>query len=286
MDDHVHPSLAGQALIAATVLRCMQELPEPLHVDAGQVSALPSWTAYARRLGDNEFDRYGVAHRMVSLLEAPFYRKHNTEALARFRAVCAEYETRMTPVELAAARDWQDPYAHRGGHRPITGIVGMALRNAGEYEKADHLLTIARRNVPRYSTWKWEFTWGALDCRRRLRGDPLPEDFALVEEMLRDSSTFTRVTGLTPPALHKYLGLVFHLVNRHDDAIAHLGEAVRYVSDPTGYPVVESLAESLVAAGQMDKALRLLRMPVRNPELRDRCRDLLTRLQSEVADGG
>jgi len=286
MEDHVHPSLRGQALIAVTVLECMQSLSGPLQVDGKRVRALPEWEVYAARLGDNEFDRYGVASRMVSLLEAPFYRKHNAAALSRFQALCVEHEARMTPVELAAARAWKDPRVHQGGHRPITGMVGMALLDAGEYEKADRLLTLARRNVPRYSVWNWEFTWGALHCRREMRSTPLPEDRILMEEMLRDSATFIRVTGLIPPPLRRHLGLVFHMISRHEDAIAHLSEAVQYVNDSSGFIVVESLAESLIAVGQKERARRLLQTPVRDPELRAQCEALLARLESGVGGGG
>jgi len=281
MDDHVHPALAGQALIARTWLHAMTRLPGPLHVDPARVERLPGDEAYAGRLGANLYDRYGVAHRMRSLLEAPFYRRNNEAALHRFEAICAEYESRMSPPVLDASRRWQDPHIHRGGLRPIAGMVGQALMGAGDYAAADPLLTVARNQVPPYSVWNLEFTWSALQCRRHLRTAPLPEDLALARELLEHGETFRRVTGITPPAMRSYLGLTYNLLDQHERAIEHLGEAVRYVQGPEGLEVVQALVDSLLKTHQRDRAIHLLQMPVRDPQLREACRAMLDALNAQ-----
>ena len=84
----------------------------------------------------------------------------------------------MSPVELDAIRRCEESCVHPEGHVSITDVVGMALLEEGDYEKADALLSIARRAVPRYSISNLELTWNALLCRRQLREDPLPEDMA------------------------------------------------------------------------------------------------------------
>ena len=282
MDDHVHPSLAGQALIAAAWLRSMAELPGPVRVDPADVRLLGPWEAYAQRLGANLYDRYGVANRMLHLFEAPFFRKNNLAALQRFEPICNEYEAQMSPAVWAAVRRWQDPNVHRGGHRPITSLVGLALMEEGDYEQADALLSIARRAVPIYSIWNLKFTWQALECRRRLRRAPLPEDLALAREMIANGETFMRVTGVGPPPIHRYVGLAYNLLELHEPAIRHLGEAVRYVQEPQGLVVIRALTESLVKTGQIDKARHLLQMPVRHPQLREACRALLAEIDAEA----
>src|SRR5207248_2331351 len=62
MDDHVHPALSGQALLARAIVRSMCTLRGPLAVDRAAYDALPADETYARRLGDNMYDRYAVAH--------------------------------------------------------------------------------------------------------------------------------------------------------------------------------------------------------------------------------
>lgn len=312
MDDHVHPNLAGQALIAVLWLEVMTRMHELLRVDAavianvwmsgapaelngsafptvaavpdrrdgGPTGRLPPWQDYAARLGDNFYDRYGVAHRMISLLRAPFYRANNEEALQRFEHICADYEALMPPAALEAARRWQDPNVHQGGHRPITGMVGQALMAAGDDEEADRLLTIARRNVPTYSVWALECTWDALKCRARLHPAATRADLALAREMVDSGETLMKVTGTKPPAVRRYVGLAYSRLGEHGPAIAHLGEAVNFVKTIDDFEVVEALALSLVKTGQRDKARRLLTMPVRDPALAEACGQLLMRIDT------
>jgi tetratricopeptide (TPR) repeat protein len=279
MDDHVHASLRGQALIATSILASMEDLPETVRISTEAREKLPDWTVYATRLGDNMFDRYGAARRMVRLFEAPFYRANNEEALRRFETICADFESQMTSAELEAARAWQDPYVHKGGHRPLTGMVGRARMDEGDFTGAYELLTIARRAVPRYSIWNLELGWHALACGQHLADRPGDADRALAEEIVANGTIFLDVTGVSPPLVHRYVGLACHFLGRYGDAIRHLGEAVRFVHDSSGFDVVRALVESLVATDQIDRALKLLSMPVRDPALRRECLDLLQALE-------
>jgi hypothetical protein len=244
------------------------------------VAQRPSWETYAVRLGDNEFDHYGVAHRMLSLFRAPFYARSNPEALARFEAVCAAAEARMTPAELEAVRRWQDPHVHVGGLRPITSMVGEALLRAGEHEQADRLLSIAAGQVPRYSIWRMEFAWKALQARQHLRAEPLPQDLAWARAMIDDGETFLAVTRTTPSAMRRYLGLAYNLLDLPGPAVEHLGEAIRAVHSAEGLEVLHALVDSLVKTQQRDQARRLLQMPVRDPVLQTECKRLLEQLDA------
>ncbi|MCP4590361.1 MAG: hypothetical protein GY842_06440 [bacterium] len=280
MDDHVHPSLRGQALIAETLLRTMSKLAEPLHVDPAEAAKLSTWQTYVRRLGNSRFDRYGTAHRMVSLLRAPFYRRNNTAALERFEAICAKYEAQMSPAELDAVRRWQNPHAHRGGHFPISAMVGEAAMAEGEYAEAERLLVIAQRAVPPYSIWRLRFSWKVLCCRGRLISYRTNADLDLAREMIDLGETYMAVTGVAPAAVHRYVGLAANLLGRHEAAIAHLSVAARQVTAPEGFEVIRALADSLVSTDQLDRARRLLQSPVRHPDLRRQCRRFLAEIDA------
>ncbi len=279
MDDHVHPSLAGQALTAQLWIRAMAEhgLAGLDRDAAARVTGEP-WASCAERLGDNVYDRYGVAHRMLSLLSAPFYRANNADAFERFQRICSEHEAAMSPSVLAAVRAWQQPSSHTQYHRPITAFVGHTLMVEGRYEEAARLLEIAANNVPVYHAWGLELSWKALHCRSRLAEGPQPQGIALARRMVERGETFMAVTGTRPPPIVQYVGLAQHLLGDYGNAAINLGDAVRYVVNVSGMEVVTALADSLVKSGRHEDARRLLSMPQSNPELAAACRDLLMRL--------
>lgn len=279
MDDHVHPTLRGQALIAESLVNSMAQLTGPLRVDPSAVKSLPTWEAYARKLGENDYDRFGVAHRMRTLFRAPFYAESNPDALARSERLCAEYQKGFSASELEAVHFWQEPETHSGGFRPITGFVGAVLLSEGEFEKADRILSIARRSVAEYSLWNLELTWKALTARRRLRSAPTADDMALARAMIEDGETMYRATGLRSPDLCRHLGLVYHLVGDHARAIPDLNAALKSVVDMSGFEVVQALVDSLVQTGQTESALRVLKSPIKDPRLAEACRSLLVRLE-------
>lgn len=280
MDDHVHPTLRGQALIAESLIKRMSQLTGPLRVDRATAAQQPTWDVYAKRLGENEYDRFGVEHRMRTLFRAPFYAESNPEALARSERLCAEYEKGFSESEIEAIRYWQKPETHSGGFRPITGFVGAVLMSEGQFEKADRILSIARRSVAEYSLWNLELTWRELMARRRLRSELSADDIALAKAMIDDGETMYRATGVRNAELSRHLGLVYHLVGDHTRAIPDLNTALKSVVDMSGFEVVQALVDSLVRTGQTDSAIRVLKSPVKDPRLSQACQTLLMRLQS------
>ncbi len=280
MDDHVHPTLQGQALIAESLLKCMTQLTGSVRVDPEPIETLSDWRAYAKALGENEYDRFGVQHRMRTLFRAPFYAESNPDALARAERLCAEYRMGFSESELGAIKFWQDPQTHSGGFRPITGFVGAVLMSEGEFQKADRVLSIARRSVAEYSLWNLELTWRVLMARRRLHASLSPADIALAKEMIEDGETMYRATGIRSPELCRHLGMAYHLIGDHKRAIADLNKALEFVVDMSGFDVVQGLVDSLVQTGQTDKAIRVLKSPIKDPQLAHACRSLLTRVES------
>jgi hypothetical protein len=214
MDDHVHPSLRGQALVAEAWVRSMADLPEPLRVPPATAAGLPDWEDYAARLGVNKFDRYATARTLAELFRAPFYQRSSPDGLARYEARMAELEASFSATERAAVTRWRDPATGRGSARPITGIAGAGLMTEGRFQDADRLLCIARRNVPRYSIWNLELTLMALQCRRQLHPHLRPEDVALAEEMIRDGDNIYRATGIRSPKLDQLMGQAADLLRR------------------------------------------------------------------------
>ena len=109
MDDHVHPTLAGQAFTARAIVRAMTALNGSLAVSSESVVKLPSDAEYVKRLGDNEYDRYGVAHTLRVICDVPFIRKTNPQAFERFDSICREYERAWPPARPRGRTEMAGP---------------------------------------------------------------------------------------------------------------------------------------------------------------------------------
>jgi tetratricopeptide (TPR) repeat protein len=168
MDDHVHLSLAGQVFVARSVLDVLLTTTNGGLRDF-DASRLASDAAYLARLGDNRFDRWAVAHRMRTLLQAEFFQATNPAALRRFERICQQLEAQMSPGELAAVEFWRSQVAG-GLPRPITGVIGAHYADAGLAAEARAMFLIARQNVPRYLIWATQLTWRAITADAQVSG--------------------------------------------------------------------------------------------------------------------
>lgn len=250
LDDHVHPSLRGQALVASAWLRAMGEIGDErrdLRPSPAAVRSLPGWEEIAAALGRNPFDDYAVAHRVRSLFGAPFFEKSNPGAKARFDAICDGLLGAMSATEREAVARWRSPGTHGGGElRPITAVVAAALLAAGESpEKAADLFAIARRQVPRPSVPALEFGRGALLARRRVADLAIAEEgAALARELVREAETILALAPEGPLAtVHAALGSAYHRLRRDAEAVRHLEIAAGIAPSPERESIAAELAE-------------------------------------------
>ena len=101
MDDHVHPTLLGQAVMADALVNCITNLTSEAR------ARIATSVEYMRRLGDNPYDRYGVAHQMRVLFDVPFMRRNNPDALQRFQSTVERFEEEADPEIRTTIREWQ-----------------------------------------------------------------------------------------------------------------------------------------------------------------------------------
>jgi len=225
LDDHVHLTLRGQAEVARAVVNAMAEIPGDLRVDPARFASLPEWRAYAERLGKNKYDDYRVNHTLRTLFGVPFMKRSNATAHERFDAACREAEGSMTPEILAAAREWQTIRPHAGGLRPITAMVARVLMREKKVPEAERLYTIARTQVPDYTSWFLEYTYFRLACRESQAGALTDADRAEAAAAIAQGAFLLRrgysQTGLT----ERYVGRLHQLRGEWADAIPYLRAA-------------------------------------------------------------
>lgn len=254
MDDHVHPTLRGQALIAEAIINCLTNWPDRFGITPEARARIAPWDEYARRLGDNVYDRYGVAHQMRVLFDVPFMRQSNLEAFDRFNAVATGIENDMPPDVRQAMREWQTAKPHAGGKRPITGLVARVLMRQKNYTEALALFEIAQRSVPDYTSWHMEYVYFALACKEKLNGVLSDADRALALEEIRHGEFLLRrgfsETGFT----ERHLGRLHQLRGEFAEAIPFLVISRKKLSGLDLVAADEALVLSYLKTRQFNKA--------------------------------
>ncbi|MCA9284318.1 MAG: tetratricopeptide repeat protein [Phycisphaerales bacterium] len=253
MDDHVHPSLRGQALIARSIVRTLAGLAPPSSPAAlriEDVESLPDWTAYATRLGANPYDEYAAAHAMRLLASAPFFRQTNPMFLERNDAYCRQVEASSPPEVQQQIRVWLDPRTHQGGLRPIGALVGRALAGRGDFASAEPLFRVAAGSVEPYGSWDLEYTFLSLYCRLRMHGTLGDADRQEALEAIQ-RGRFLIDNGLsTTGAAERFVGEFHVMRDEFAEAVPFLLVAQRKLEGMNRAATDEALVRAYVGTGQ------------------------------------
>lgn len=258
MDDHVHPTLAGQALVARSIVESLTHLEGRLQVSPEAYARLSSPRDYARRLGENPFDTYGVAHMMRVIFGIPFMRETNPQAFARFDALATGIETNY-PMEIRAVmREWQTAAPHAGGKRPLTGMVARVLIREGKYAEALDLLRIAQTDVPDYTSWHMEYIYFALACQEKLHGSLSDEDKAQALEEINQGRLLLRRGYSEFGLAERYLGRLHQLRGEFAEAIPYLLASRKKLNKSDLVAADEALVVSYLKTGRPEEARRVV----------------------------
>jgi tetratricopeptide (TPR) repeat protein len=279
MDDHVHPSLRGQALIAQSLLECLTNFSGHLHVLVEALESLPSGDDYARRLGDNIYDRYGVAFNMRTLFAVPFMRTNNPAAFERLNRLVEGIEQQMPRDVREVMREWQASRPFEGAKCPVTAAVAQLKLKRNEYREALDLFTIAQQGVPEYTSWYLEYTYYTLLCKQKLKQPFTPADNQQAQSAIEQGRFLFARDSSGNDFTARYTGLLCLLQNQFAEAIPFL-EAARPKLD--GFDLAatdQALIVCYLQTRQFEQAEAIARNGVANGgEFADRYRALLDSL--------
>jgi tetratricopeptide (TPR) repeat protein len=258
MDDHVHPTLAGQALVARTWVESLTHIEGRLHVSPEAFARLASLRDYERRLGENPFDTYGVAHTMRVIFDIPFMRETNPKAFTRFDTRATSIEANYSPEIRAVMREWQTANPHAGAKRPLTGMVARVFMRQGKFTEALDMLRIAQRDVPDYTSWHMEYVYFMLACQEKLQGSLSDEDKALALEEIKQGR-FLLQHGYSEFGLaERYLGRLHQLRGEFAEAIPYLLASRKKLNGTDLVAADEALVVSYLKTGRPDEARRIV----------------------------
>ncbi|MBU0678258.1 MAG: tetratricopeptide repeat protein [Verrucomicrobia bacterium] len=290
MDDHVHPSLKGQAVLARAIVETMTNLTGSLHVtlsDQTDQSDRSDWRAYAERLGDNIYTRYGVAHTLRTLADIPFYRSTNPEAYERFDSLAKELFSKMPSGVLKSVSNWQKKETHAGGKRPITSMAARALMREKKYAEAEKLYITALRSVPEYSSWMLEYVYFMLACRERMNGSLTDEDRHVAQDAITRGNVLLGAGKSRSGMAERYIGRLHQLRGEFAEAIPCLQAAQSKVYEMDRVAVDYALIISYVELGEKEAADDVAKYGIdHSGKYADIYRKLLSQIQSDSIQGG
>lgn len=257
MDDHVHPTLRGQALMAETFVNTLTNATAQAQLTPAARSRIAPWEEYARRLGENPYDGYGVAHSMRILFEVPFMRSSNPEAYERLNSFCAGFERTADPELLQVMREWQTYKPHAGAKRPLSGMVARVLMRQRKFEEARQYFEIARQAVPEYTSWHMEYVYFALACQEKLRGElTAAERGEALREIEQGEFLLRRgfsETGFT----ERYVGRLYQLCGDFEAAIPFLNASREKLTGMELVAADQALIVSYLKTGRREQAVKL-----------------------------
>ncbi|MFN7020846.1 MAG: hypothetical protein ACK4WH_05910 [Phycisphaerales bacterium] len=258
MDDHVHPTLAGQHLIAREIVRTMTSMPGRCGVSTAAFEALGTFEQFADRLGANPYDEYGAAHTMRVLGRIPFVQQTNPELFARSDRLCGRIIESQPEEVRSAMRDWQKPETHKGEQRPISGMVARALVQRREFAAAEPLFDVAARSVSLYSSWNIEFTYFRLVCRERARGKLDERDLADAQAAIRRGEFLLGQGRSESGQAERFVGRLCQLRREYERAIPFLLTAREKLGGTDLVANDQALVESYVRTGKVDAARAII----------------------------
>lgn len=259
MDDHVHMSLRGQALVAEAIVEKLGEVDGTLRIAPEMLAQRPSWEGYAERLGNNIFEEYAVAYRMRRLFDVPFFSETNPQAAAIMDARLDALRTRMTESEQRAASAWHDPAVHQNFTRPLSSVIGPLALSEGRLDDAAPLFYTVYRIMPAYSNQSIEFAYRYTRTLQRIT----PELSADAEQIARDAigRALLMIANSSERefALQRHVGVLYKVLGDHAASIPYLIAARPGFGAEGLVELDQTLIHSFLETGDVQNAIQLAR---------------------------
>ncbi len=251
MVDHVHFSVAGQALLARTVLHSVAGLQD---IDLG---LLRSAEAYRRDLGDLPVERVVVYNKMGAMLaQAPLhqYNGHNARYLKQLAAMEGQ---RLSLGERRGVEQWME----QGRQGPLVLAVADQLFIERDFARAQVHYAAALREVPFTQRGLWAAVqWGwCIKMQGMVLSDEQRDELRVA---LKQAGFLAHDPAVGTSFVDFVKGQLYHLLAEHDPALLHLERAFLAEDFRRRYALslFQALAVELVWAGRVEDAREYARL--------------------------
>ena len=251
MVDHVHFSVAGQALLARTVLHSVAALQA---IDLG---LLRSAEAYRRALGDLPVERVVAYNKMGAMLaQAPLH-QHNGHNARYLKQLAAMEGQRLSPGERRGVEQW----TQQKQQGPLVLAVADQLFSERDFVRAQVHYAAARREVPFTRRGLWAAVqWGWCIKRQGMALTDGQRDE--VRAVLKQAGFLAHDPAVGASFVEFVKGQLYHLLAEHDPALVHLERAFLAEDFRRRYALslFQALAFELVWAGRVEDAREYARL--------------------------
>lgn len=280
LDDHVHPSLRGQAEAARLMANTIVTLPGVPKGDP--IDANFDWTGLAARLGANPWDAWRVDHTLRVLFGVPFMKRSNAEAFVRFDRAASAMEVSVSPAVRAALEEWKTMRPHAGAQRPVTGMVARVLLREGKAAEAEPLYAIALGQVPGHMSWSLEYAYFMLACREKTKGSLDAADLQVAADAIA-RGRFLLAHGESGSGFtERYVGRLHQLRGEWAEALPFLLAARPRMQAEDLVACDQAIVASYIKLGRTGDALALCEEGIRSS---GRFASVYSRMREQVQAG-
>ena len=251
MVDHVHCSVAGQALLARTVLHSVAAL------QAIDLELLRSAEAHRSALGDLPVERVVAYNKMGAMLaQAPLH-QHNGHNARYLKQLAAMEGQRLSPGERRGVEQWMQ----QKQQGPLVLAVADQLFSERDFARAQVHYAAARREVPFTRRGLWAAVqWGwCIKMQGMVLTDEQRDE---VRAALKQAGFLAHDPAVGASFVDFAKGQLYHLLEEHDPALVHLERAFLAEDFRRRYALslFQALAVELVWAGRVEDAREYARL--------------------------
>ena len=251
MVDHVHCSVAGQALLARTVLHSVAAL------QAIDLELLRSAEAHRSALGDLPVERVVAYNKMGAMLaQAPLH-QHNGHNARYLKQLAAMEGQRLSPGERRGVEQWMQ----QKQQGPLVLAVADQLFSERDFARAQVHYAAARREVPFTRRGLWAAVqWGwCIKMQGMVLTDEQRDE---VRAALKQAGFLAHDPAVGASFVDFVKGQLYHLLEEHDPALVHLERAFLAEDFRRRYALslFQALASELVWAGRVEDAREYARL--------------------------
>lgn len=251
MDDHVHPTLRGQALMAESFVNSMTNISPEAR------ARIAPWDVYARKLGDNPYDRYCVTLTLRAVFDVPFMRTNNPEPCQRLNSAATQFEDAADPEVGEVLRQWRTSPPRSGVKRPLTGMVARVLVRQKKFTEALELFQIAQQSVPEYTSLHMEFVCLGLECKAQINGTLTATDREVAAREIDQGRVLIQRGSSESGFTECYIGRLYQLRGEYAEAIPFLNASRRKLSGIELVAADHALIVSFLKTGAIGQAAQL-----------------------------
>lgn len=232
-EDHLHPSLPGQALLARTIVGALRR--EGFLTSSTAADQAPSWRKLAEELGWNPLEDYRVARVMAAYMHEPPLKYNNGAAARRVDELIAEMENGFDVIDTSAAAEWKIARQTSGVALPISYFGGCAALRARDYARARAYFAGAVGNAAPFSDERCAARCLHAAAAARCDGAGGAAARVLLDECIMEARSVERLQGQPTALLARTLACLLRMADRPDEALNYDNMAAQLALNSTPY---------------------------------------------------